>query len=87
MIRIITQKRLNDMESEIARLERSGIWTENELHKERDWRFQAEKLNGELNHQINNLEKKVNDQREVIVNMMILLDFFSQKILKQKRKR
>lgn len=87
MIRIITQKRLNDLESEIARLERSGIWTENELHKERDWRFQAEKLNGELNHQINNLEKKVKEQREVIVNMTILLDFFSQKILKQKRKR
>lgn len=87
MIRIITQKRLNDLEHEIARLERSGIWTENELNKERNWRFQAEKLNGELNHQINNLEKKVKEQREVIVNMMILLDFFSQKILKQKRKR
>lgn len=85
MIRIITQKRLNDLEHEIARLEKSGIWTENELNKERNWRFQAEKLNGELNHQINNLEKKVKDQREVIVNMMILLDFFSQKILKQKQ--
>lgn len=87
MIRIITQKRLNDMECEILRLERSGIWTENELHKERDWRMQAEKLNGELNHQINNLEKKVNEQREVIVNMMILLDFFSQKLLRKQTKK
>jgi len=87
MIKIITTKRLNDLECEIARLERSGIWTENELHKERDWRFQAEKLNGELKCQVKNLEKKVKDQREVIVNMMILLDFFSQKILKQKQKR
>lgn len=87
MIRIITQKRLNDLECEIARLEKSGIWTENELNKERNWRFQAEKLNGELNHQIKNLEKKVNDQREVIVNMMILLDFFSQKLLKKNKKK
>lgn len=87
MIKIITTKRLNDLECEIARLERSGIGTENELHKERDWRMQAEVLNGELKSQVKNLEKKVNDQREIIVNMMILLDFFSQKILKQKRKR
>lgn len=87
MIRIITKKRLNDLESKIVRLERSGIWTENELHKERDWRMQAEVLNGELKSQVKNLEKKVNDKREIIVNMMILLDFFSQKILKQKRKR
>ena len=87
MIRIITTKRLHDMECEIARLERSGIWTENELHKERDWRMQAEKLNGELNHQINYLEKKVNDQCEIIVNMMILLDFFSQKLLRKHNKK
>ncbi len=86
MIRIITKKRLNDLECKIESLARSGIWIENELGKERNWRMQAEKLNGELNHQINNLEKKVNDQREVIVNMMILLDFFSQKILKQKKR-
>lgn len=43
--------------------------------------------NANLECIINNLEKKVKEQREIIVNMMILLDFFSQKILKQKRKR
>ena len=42
--------------------------------------------NANLECQINNLEKKVKEQREVIVNMMILLDFFSQKILKQNKK-
>lgn len=85
MIRIITQKRLNDLEFEISCLERSGNWTENELNKERNWRMQAEKLNGELKRQVKKLEKNVKDQREIIVNMTILLDFFSQKILKQKR--
>ena len=43
--------------------------------------------NANLECQINNLEKKVNDQREVIVNMMILLDFFSQKVLKRNKKK
>lgn len=43
--------------------------------------------NANLECQINNLEKKVKEQREVIVNMMILLDFFSQKLLKQNKKK
>lgn len=43
--------------------------------------------NANLECMINNLEKKVKEQREVIVNMMILLDFFSQNVLKQNKKK
>lgn len=85
MIRIITTKRLKGLQQRIAEL--------TNLYKaERHWKDIAEQdksialeLRKNAENQIKNLEKKVMDQREVIVNMMILLDFFSQKILKQQK--
>lgn len=73
MIRIITKKRLNEITQKMLDFERNAIV--------------SEKISAEYAKIINNLEKKVNDQREVIVNMMILLDFFSQKLLRKHNKK
>ena len=86
MIKIITTKRLKELKESIKILE-------NQRNFERRWKDIAEQneavaleLRQNSERQLKNLEKKVNEQREVIVNMMILLDFFSQKILKQKKR-
>lgn len=80
MIRIITQKRLKELTNRVEELE--GLY-----YAEKRWREIAEQDKSIALEIRDNAEKKINDQRKVIVNMMILLDFFSQKILKQKRKR
>lgn len=80
MIRIITKKRLKELTNRVEELE--GLY-----YAEKRWREIAEQDKSIALEIRDNAEKKVNEQREVIVNMMILLDFFSQKILKQKRKR
>lgn len=79
MIRIITQKRLKELTNRVEELE--GLY-----YAEKKWRDFAEQDKSIAIEIKDNLEKKVNEQREVIVNMMILLDFFSQKILKQKKR-
>lgn len=86
MIRIITTKRLKGLENRIKELQ--GLY-----YGEKRWRDIAEQdksialeIRDNSEKKAKELEKKVNDQREVIVNMMILLDFFSQKILKQKKR-
>ena len=76
MIRIIRKKTLDNLKNEIKFLS----------EKAEDSRWKSMTIAG-LECQINNLEKKVKDQREVIVNMMILLDFFSQKLLRKHNKK
>ena len=71
MFKIIRKKKLNEITQKMLDFERNAIV--------------SEKISVEYSKIINNLEKKVKDQREVILNMMILLDFFSQKILKQRK--
>lgn len=80
MIRIITTKRLKELTKRVEELE--GLY-----YAEKRWREIAEQDKSIALEIRDNAEKKINDQREVIVNMMILLDFFSQKILKQNKKR
>lgn len=87
MIKIITTKRLKELTNRVEELE--GLY-----YSEKRWREIAEQDKSIALEIRDNAEKKnkellskVNEQREVIVNMMILLDFFSQKILKQKQKR
>lgn len=80
MFTIIRKKTLKGLQKRIEELE-------GKYYAEKKWREFAEQDKSIAIEIKDNLEKKVNEQREVIVNMMILLDFFSQKILKQKQKR
>lgn len=80
MIRIITTKRFKGLKNRIEELQ--GLY-----YAEKRWREIAEQDKSIAIEIKDNLEKKVKEQREVIVNMMILLDFFSQKILKQNKKK
>lgn len=73
MLRIIKKKTLNEIKQKMIDFERNAI--------------ASEKISVEYAKIIENLEKKVKDQREVIVNMMILLDFFSQKLLRKHNKK
>lgn len=80
MIRIITTKRLKELHKRIEELE-------GKYYGERQWREFAEQDKSIAIEIKDNLEKKVNEQREIIVNMMILLDFFSQKLLRKHNKK
>lgn len=87
MFKIIRKKTLKELKERIKILE-------NQCNCERRWKDIAEQneavaleLRQNSERQLENLEKKVKDQREVIVNMMILIDFFSQKLLRKHNKK
>lgn len=85
MFTIIRKKTLEKLKNEKDGLSRMLNQT---MKDSREKSIRIGGLEGNIDNlkwQINNLEKKVKEQREVIANMMILLDFFSQKILKQKK--
>lgn len=76
MFTIIRKKTLDNLKSQIKFLS----------EKAEDSRWKSMTIAGQ-ECQIKDLRKKVNDQREIIVNMMILLDFFSQKLLRKHNKK
>ena len=87
MFTIIRKKTLEKLKNEKDGVSRMLNQTMNES---REKSIRIGRLEGNIDKlecQINDLKKKFNDQREVIVNMMILLDFFSQKLLKKHNKK
>ena len=87
MITIIRKKTLEKLKNEKDGLSRMLNQTMNDS-REKSIRIGGLEGNiDNLEFQIKNLEKKVKDQQEVIVKMMILLDFFSQKLLRKHNKK